>query len=136
MIECTKRKSDCPICFGLDTFGDKWTLLIIRDLVMCDKRYYGEFLDSDEKIATNILANRLKKLEAHGIFRKTIDTHNKRKNRYDLTEKGIDLIPILVEIGHWGGVYDESFDHKDSEFDKFSRNKELFIKELREKMKK
>jgi len=87
--------------------GDKWTLLIIRDLMFKGKRTYGEFLQSEEKIATNILADRLLILEKNGIVDKRAFPGNKVKNLYQLTPKGIDLMPILFEIILWGDEYFE-----------------------------
>ena len=100
------RKSDCPINFGLEIFGDKWTLLIVRDLMFKGKHYYGEFLQSEEKMATNLLADRLSLLEKSGIVTKTVDEKHKSKQVYKLTQKGIELLPILTEIILWSSKYD------------------------------
>ena len=101
-----KRKSYCPINFALEVFGDKWTFLIVRDLMFKGKHYYGEFLQMEEKIATNILADRLVSLEQSGIITRTIDdTHNSKKI-YRLTEKGIDLLPLLTEAILWSAKHD------------------------------
>ena len=102
-----KRKSDCPINFGLEIFGDKWTFLIVRDLMFKDKHYYGEFVQSEEKIATNLLADRLSMLEKERIIRKIQDKSHKQKIVYKLTQKGIDLMPVLVEIILWSAKYDK-----------------------------
>ena len=101
-----KRKSDCPINFGLEIFGDKWTFLIVRDLMFKGKHYYGEFLQSEEKMATNLLADRLSLLEKSGIVTKTVDEKHKSKQVYKLTQKGIELLPILTEIILWSSKYD------------------------------
>lgn len=101
-----KRRSDCPINFALEIFGDKWTLLVIRDLMFRDKAHYGDFLRSDEKIATNILADRLETLECAGIIKKSQDPQNKTKYVYSLTNKGLDLTPVLIEIVLWSAKYD------------------------------
>ena len=100
------RRSDCPINFGLETFGDPWSLLIIRDIVYFGKNTYGEFLDSEEGMATNILASRLARLEQQGILVKKPSPSDKRKEEYALTEKGLDLIPVLVEMANWSARYD------------------------------
>ncbi len=97
----------CPISTTLDILGDKWTLLIIRDLMFNGKRTYGEFLQSEEKIATNILADRLLILEKTGMVEKKAFPGNRVKNLYQLTLKGIDLMPILFEIILWGDKYSE-----------------------------
>jgi DNA-binding HxlR family transcriptional regulator len=100
------RESGCPIAFTLDVIGDKWSLLVIRDMTVFGKKYYGEFLESPEKIATNILAERLKKLEAAEIITKRQDLDNQKKFIYQLTEKGHDLIPIIQQIMLWGAKHD------------------------------
>ncbi len=104
----------CPITFALDIFGDKWSLIIIRDMVFKGKRYYGEFLNSAEKISTNILANRLSQLEAAGLISKTRDTNNQTKYIYRLTPKGQDLLPLLLEMVVWSTKYDPQPDVPDN----------------------
>ena len=99
-------RSNCPINFVLETFGDKWTLLVVRDLMFKGKKYYGEFLESHEKISTNILAERLQRLEAHGVISKQKDPDHKSKFIYALTEKGKALLPIMLEITQWSSTYD------------------------------
>lgn len=94
-------RSTCPISTALDIFGDRWSLLIIRDLMFKEKSTYGDFMNSEEKIATNILADRLALLEAGGIISKHNHPEHKLKVVYKLTPKGIDLIPVLVEIIAW-----------------------------------
>jgi DNA-binding HxlR family transcriptional regulator len=99
-------RSNCPINFVLETFGDKWTLLIVRDLLFHGKRHYGEFLASDEQISTNILAERLQRLERDGVVEKQADPNHGSKVIYRLTQKGRDLLPIMLEITAWSGKYD------------------------------
>jgi DNA-binding HxlR family transcriptional regulator len=99
-------RSHCPINFLLETFGDRWTLLVIRDLMFKGKRSYGEFLQSDEKIATNILANRLARLETHGIIDKMPAPDHGSKRLYTLTDKGRDLVPVMLEITAWSARHD------------------------------
>lgn len=101
-----KRQTGCPVAFGLDTFGDRWTLLVIREMMLRGKQTYGEFLAIDENISTNILADRLKHLEAEGIIDRTQDPGNRRSFTYTLTPKGRDLAPVLLEIIRWSGKYD------------------------------
>ena len=103
MVSPEKLRSDCPVNFGLEAFGDKWSLLIVRDIVFWGKKTYGDFLRSDEGIATNILASRLAQLEKEGLLKKTPFAGDKRKDTYSLTEKGMELIPLLVEIVAWSG---------------------------------
>ena len=100
-----KKRSYCGISSALDIFGDKWSLLIIRDLLLLGKKTYSDFLNSDEKIATNILADRLLLLESEGIIVKKEYPNNKAKFLYQLTPKGIDLLPVLMEIILWGDKY-------------------------------
>lgn len=95
----------CPIACTLDILGDRWTLLVIRDLMFKGSKTYGEFLQSDEKIATNILADRLRVLEEAGIVEKKAFPGNRVKNLYQLTPKGVDLMPTLIEIILWGDKY-------------------------------
>ena len=101
-----QRRSDCPINFALEMFGDPWSLLIIRDIVYFGKKTYGEFLGSEEGMATNILASRLAHLEQQGILVKKPSPSDKRKEEYALTEKGLDLIPVLVEMANWSAEHD------------------------------
>lgn len=98
-------RSHCPQYLGLDVFGDKWTLLIIRDMMIEGKSHFREFLQSKEKIASNILTNRLNDLEAEGIISKKEDPSHKQKIIYSLTQKGIDLFPILMEVARWSVKY-------------------------------
>jgi DNA-binding HxlR family transcriptional regulator len=98
-------RSNCPINFVLETFGDKWTLLIVRDLMFKGKNRYGEFLDSAEGISTNILADRLQRLEEHGVIVKEV-AEDKRSAIYRLTEKGKDLLPVMLEITAWSAKHD------------------------------
>ena len=100
-----EKKSLCPINQYLEVFGDKWTLLIIRDMMFVGKRYFNELRDSDEKIASNILTDRLNKLKASGIIIKTKDSKHKQKNIYTLTEQGIDLMPIIIQMASWSLVH-------------------------------
>ena len=101
-----QRRSDCPINFALEIFGDPWSLLLIRDIVYCGKKTYGEFFASEEGMATNILASRLAHLEHQGILVKQRSEKDKRREEYVLTEKGLDLIPVLVEMANWSAQHD------------------------------
>lgn len=100
------RRSGCPIAFALDLVGDRWTLLVIRDLVFAGKRHFRDFLASEENIASNILAARLKTLEARGIVARRPDPDSGRQRIYELTDKGAQLIPALLELARWGAKYD------------------------------
>ena len=98
-------RSGCPINLGLEVFGDKWTLLVIRDIMFAGKRHFREFLASDEGISSNILADRLAMLVAAGILTRAEDPHHKLKAIYSLTQKGIDLLPIIAQISRWSRAY-------------------------------
>ncbi len=100
------RRSQCAINIALETVGDKWSLLILRDLMFTAKRSYGELQSSEEKIATNILASRLLSLEAKGLIRKATDPQNGRRSLYYLTEKGIDLLPVIIDLRIWAEKHD------------------------------
>lgn len=106
----TMRKEDlrshCSVNYGVEIFGDRWSLLIIRDIVFAGKKTYGEFLKSEEGIATNILASRLALLEEQGILSRAPSPSDKRKDFYTLTDKGLDLIPILLSIVVWSSKHD------------------------------
>lgn len=107
MMKQIRRRSGCPISYALDIFGDKWSLLIIRDLMFENKNTYGDFLKSEEKIATNILADRLAMLECAGLLSSKADPANKSRKIYSLTTKAIDLVPALIEIINWSAAYDK-----------------------------
>ncbi|MBK6291991.1 MAG: helix-turn-helix transcriptional regulator [Ignavibacteria bacterium] len=116
-----KRKSDCPINFAMEIFGDRWTLLIVRDLLFKGKRYYGEFLQMEERIATNILADRLALLEESGIVTRTIDEQHNSKKIYRLSQKGIDLLPVMTEIILWSAKHD-TMSAVDKKFVRMAKN--------------
>lgn len=100
-----KQRSDCPISYTLDVLGDKWILLILRDMFFAGKTSYGEFLQSGEKIATNILADRLSILETNGLINKKIASDKKSKYTYSPTLKGLELLPLIMELTVWGAKY-------------------------------
>lgn len=100
-----KHLGGCPVAYGTDIFGDRWTLLIVRDMILHGKKRYGDFLDGEENIATNILADRLKHLEAEGVIDRIQDPENRRSYIYSLTLKGLTLTPIILEIVRWSGSY-------------------------------
>lgn len=105
-------RSHCAVNYGVEIFGDRWSLLIIRDIVFVGKKTYGQFLKSEEGIATNVLASRLASLEEQGILARAPNPDDRRKDFYTLTEKGLDLIPIVLNIVLWSAKYDsESYVH-------------------------
>jgi DNA-binding HxlR family transcriptional regulator len=100
------RRSTCPINASLEVLGDRWSLLIVRDMLFSGARTYKDFLASNEKIATNILADRLNKLQASGIIASERDAQDGRSMLYRLTSKGKDLVPVLMELSVWGTLYE------------------------------
>src|SRR5258708_11401605 len=129
------RRSDCPISCALDRFGDKWSLLIIRDLLFKEKSSYGEFLASEEKIATNILSDRLQTLQQAEIIKKIANKQDKRKDIYRLTKKGIDLLPILIEIILWSAKYDPQSAASKDFVSKTREDKNKLIQDIIEELK-
>ena len=100
------RRSACPLNASVEILGDRWSLLILRDMMLRNARTYKEFLDCAEGIATNILADRLRNLETHGIITSRPDPTDGRKQIYQLTRKGIDLAPVLTEMVLWAGRHE------------------------------
>jgi len=94
------------------------------------KKYYGDFLSSEEKISTNILADRLDKLESRGLVTKTLDKENRSKNIYALTQKGIDLMPMLLEMIAWSAKYDAKTETPKTFIDRLTQDRENLINEL------
>lgn len=104
----SQRRSGCPVSISLEVLGDRWSLLIVRDLMVRGLRTFKEFEESGEGIATNILADRLQKLEANGIILAEADESDRRRLNYRLTEKGIDLAPVLLELLIWSGRHEQT----------------------------
>jgi DNA-binding HxlR family transcriptional regulator len=104
----SKHRSGCPVSISLEVLGDRWSLLIIRDLMVRGFRTFREFQQSGEGIASNILADRLRKLEKSGIINSEQGEDDKRKVNYRLTEKGIDLAPVVLELLIWGARHEET----------------------------
>ena len=105
---CPKHRSGCPVSASLELLGDRWSLLIIRDLTVGGLRTFKEFQDSGEGIATNVLADRLRRLEAAGIITAESEASDARRVNYRLTDKGIDLAPVLFELLIWGARHQET----------------------------
>lgn len=135
-MEKIKKRSDCPISCTLDILGDKWSLLIVRDMMFRQKSTYGEFLKSDEKIATNILAARLQSLEENELIEKLQHPESKAKVLYKLTQKAIDLLPIIVEIHLWADKYFDIPADIKAMIDDVQKGKEEFIKATTQRLKK
>jgi DNA-binding HxlR family transcriptional regulator len=104
----SSRRSGCPLNASVEMLGDRWSLLIIRDMMLRGASTYKQFLECYEGIATNILANRLRKLVEYGIISKQINPTDARKVTYRLTEKGIDLAPVLTEMVLWAAAHEET----------------------------
>lgn len=128
-------RSECPLSYSLDVFGDKWSLLIIRDLMFTNKCTYNDFIKSDEGIATNILAARLKSLEENGIIDKLEHPDSKAKKLYKLTQKGIELLPIIVEIYIWTDKYFAMSADLKATIKEAKKDKEKFIKQITNELK-
>ena len=107
----TMEKSGCPINLSLELLGDRWTQLIVRDLIFAGKKHFREFLLSDEGISSRTLAERLQTLQEEGIVTRSGDPSHKLKAIYRLTEAGIDLLPVLAALGAWGSKYRKA-DHE------------------------
>jgi len=120
-------RSDCPINYALEFLGDKWTLLVIRDLVFEGKKFYREFLVSKEGIATNILSDRLKRLEHLGIVESKVYEKQRTQKIYSLTQKGKDLIPILVEMIAWSAKHKEGLNVSPEFVEQLEKNRSEVI---------
>ncbi|MGM9477984.1 winged helix-turn-helix transcriptional regulator [Pedobacter sp. GSP4] len=130
-----KTRSGCPVSSSLDIWGDKWSLLIVRDLMYDKERTYGDFLKSEEKIATNILASRLQTLEGAGIISKAGHPESKAKVLYKLTPKGIDLLPVMIEIYLWGEKYFDLSETHLAFLKQVKKDKESFLRNTMQKLK-
>jgi len=123
-------RSGCPVSVSLERFGDRWSLLIIRDLMVRGLRTFKQFQESDEGIATNILADRLRHLAAAGIITAERQESDGRRVNYRLTEKGIDLAPVLLELLIWGARHEET-GAPCAVIDNMEKNRETVIAETR-----
>ena len=120
MARNASPRSYCPISLSLEIFGDAWTLLVLRDMMFGGKRHFREILQSDERISSNILSDRLKVLVENGLITKADDPTHRQKAIYSLTEKGIALLPILAQIGMWGRRDVPASERADPEFKAFT----------------
>ena len=127
-----KFRSGCPISSTLDVVGDKWSLLIIRDMLVKHKKTFKEMSDSDEKIAPSILSARLKLLESYKLIFKTKVPDNKKENIYLLTEKGIRLTPIIIEFSLWGETNMREFNNID-DIEGLDSDKALIIQTVQDR---
>ena len=123
-------RSHCPIAYALDLFGDKWSLLVLRDLLFMGKRRYNEFLASEEGISTNILAERLRRLEAEGLVTKSRDGNNRRQSVYVPTRKGLDLLAVILEIIRWSAKHDPQTAAPPSFLRRLRNNREGLMRDI------
>lgn len=130
----SERRSDCPLNISLEIFGDRWSLLIIRDLMFKERHDYKDFLQSEEKIATNVLTDRLKRLECYGIIEKEPNAADARKVIYQLTAKGMDLAPVLIEMIIWAARHEDTA-APPAVIREMTRNREKFVSEMRRRWK-
>jgi DNA-binding HxlR family transcriptional regulator len=98
----TRRRSECPINLAVEMLGDRWSLLVLRDIMFAGKRHYRELLAADERISTKILADRLRALTDAGLLTRRDDPTHKQKAIYSLTDRSIALVPVLTHLGVWG----------------------------------
>ena len=126
----SKRRSGCPVSLSLERFGDRWSLLIIRDLMVRGFQTFKQFQESGEGIATNILADRLHKLEVAGIISPEVDETDGRRVNYRLTEKGIDLAPLVLEVLIWGARHEEA-GASCAVIAKMAKNRQAILAEVR-----
>ena len=131
-----KKRSDCPVSSSLDIWGDKWSLLIIRDLMSAKQCTYGDFLKAPEHIATNIMASRLQVLEENKIIEKLEHPESKAKVLYRLTKKGIDLLPLMIEINLWAEKYFTIPADRKAILKEVKKDKEGFIKSMTKELEK
>jgi DNA-binding HxlR family transcriptional regulator len=124
------RRSGCPVSIALDLFGDRWSLLLVRDMMVRGYRTFREFQHSGEGIATNILSDRLQRLEAGGIVTREADTDDGRSTHYRLTEKGIALAPMLLEMLLWSARHEET-DAPRTVIDQMEQNRAAVLAETR-----
>lgn len=126
-----KFRSGCPISSTLDVVGDKWSLLIIRDMLIKHKKTFKDISNSDERIAPSILSARLKLLESFHLIFKTKTEENKKENIYLLTDKGIELAPIIIEFTLWGDKWMKEFNEIDT-IDGLDNDKSIIIKTVQD----
>ncbi len=126
-LKKTECRSACPIANALDILGDRWTLLVVRDLMFMGKHEYYEFVKGPEGIATNILSDRLKRLVCMELIDSLPHPSHKSKKLYYLTQKGKDLLPLMVEMILWGGTYRASPDMPRAHFNRIKRDPKKFM---------
>ena len=128
----TKSWAGCPVRFGMSQFGDKWSFLIIRDLMFKGRKYYHEFIEAGEGISTNVLAARLVDLEANGIICKAKDPEKGSRFVYTLTQKGKELMPMMLAMMDWAEKYDAATEVPEEFIKKLRNNPNKLQQEILE----
>ena len=136
MIKKNNHRSNCPISCSLDIIGDKWTMIIIRDMMVFNKKTFKDFAQSNEKIASNILSSRLKSLLKHKIIKKEKDPKNKKTNIYKLTNIGLDMAPIIIDLTLWSIKNIENSNLNQINLKKILENRSLAIETMKNNYKK
>jgi DNA-binding HxlR family transcriptional regulator len=126
------RRSGCPLNVSIEMLGDRWSLLIIRDMMLRGSRTFKDFLAADESIATNILADRLRKLVNYGILTTEPDTSDRRRSIYVLTKKGIDLAPVMTEMVLWAAAHEDTGNQALVRL--MRKDKEAYLAEIRKRL--
>ncbi len=130
------RRSSCPIACALDLIGDKWSLVVLRDMIFLRRRHFQELLSSNEGIASNILASRLKRLEASGMITRQRDPSEPKRVIYQVTERALDLLPVMLELMRWSMKYDPKSSAPAPFVRRMAEDREGFIAEIRAASKK
>lgn len=129
-----ENRSLCPLNVSLEILGDRWTLLIVRDLMLKGRKTFREFREGGERIASNVLTDRLMRLEAHGIIERAPNAKDARSHLYRLTEKGIQLAPVLLEMIIWAARHEETA-APPSEVRRMAKERDAYLAEIRAKWK-
>ena len=126
-------RSDCPISIALEILGDSWSLLIIRDLMFKERKTFKDFLEAEETIASNVLTERLRRLEAAGLVSKRPDPTDARRSNYFLTDTGIDLAPVVVELVLWSARHFKTA-APEAALKKMTQHRAKFLRDLRNRL--
>jgi DNA-binding HxlR family transcriptional regulator len=129
-----RERSRCPIAYSLDVIGDRWTLLVLRDLAFKERRYFQDFLSASEKISTNILTDRLRRLERWNLIEGHPDPSDGRRIRYFLADDGLDLIPLLLEMTIWGSRRHPDPSIAPEQAERMAADREATVKSIRQRL--
>ena len=130
-----EQRSACPMACALDLIGDRWTLLVVRDMTLMGKTRFSEFLESPEGIATNVLSDRLQRLQDSGIVISGKDPEDGRRVLYAMTKMGLDLLPMMLELAVWGAKHRPESGVPKELKERYLADKDQFLSELRERVK-